>query len=327
MNVIKFPEPQLQIDFAFALKQIRQTYLQDALSETVGTINIVDLDSQLQNYVPHEDLSKMAKYGLRGELLFAVPIVLEKNPRLIGYYRLLMGYSQKDFYGTDKGFCAGRFRTMETKGIISKKSLGEIHALCAAFCNVASALLKGIDVKPLRLNRELLDDLTLLTVGPQLRGGANNKRGSAGVYEVFELIREIVAHAAIEVESNLIKIKTAAGPICLIEFAPDPDIVIRTEMGDDYRNVIAIEIKSGTDVSNIHNRIGEAEKSHQKAKQDGFNECWTIVNVRRLDREKAQKESPSTNRFYCLSMLAERSGEEYGDFRNRIISLTGISES
>ena len=71
-----------------------------------------------------------------------------------------------------------------------------------------------------------------------------------------------------------------------------------------YRNVVAIEVKSGTDVSNIHNRIGEAEKSHQKARQRSFTECWTVVNVGRLDMAKARSESPSTDRFYSLAALS-----------------------
>jgi hypothetical protein len=111
----------------------------------------------------------------------------------------------------------------------------------------------------------------------------------------------------------------------LIEFAPDPDIIILEEMEPNhFRNVVAIEVKSGTDISNIHNRIGEAEKSHQKARQQGFTECWTVVNVSKLDLKKAKGESPSTDRFYSLSELITRSGDEYDDFRRRILSLTAI---
>ena len=36
-----------------------------------------------------------------------------------------------------------------------------------------------------------------------------------------------------------------------------------------YRNIGAIEVMAGQDFSNIYNRIGEAEKSHQKAKANG----------------------------------------------------------
>jgi hypothetical protein len=126
--------------------------------------------------------------------------------------------------------------------------------------------------------------------------------------------------------ASQIVIRNAAGRKVLIEFAPDPDIIIREEMSkDNYRNMIALEIKGGTDFSNIHNRLGEAEKSHQKARIAGYVECWTVVNVDRIDIDLAKKESPSTNRFYRLSELESRAGEEYADFKNRIISLTGIA--
>jgi len=320
---IRFPPPKLQIGFAFALRRFRGIYLQNALLETVRDMEISNLDKQLSEYVPAADLATLAHHGLRAELLFAVPSVLEKNPYLIGYYRLLMGYSQKEFYGSDKGFGVGYFKGMEDKGRISKTAATDLPHLCAAFCETASALLAGIG--PLRVSRELLDDMTLLTVGPQLRGGANNQRGTDGIVLVFEIIREIVAHAAAEVRESAIKINSATGRPCLIEFAPDPDIIIREEMEHlHYRNVVAIEIKSGTDVSNIHNRIGEAEKSHQKARQRGFTECWTVVNVSRLDMVKARSESPSTDRFYSLAALSLRSGDEYDDFRRRVLSLTAI---
>ena len=82
-------------------------------------------------------------------------------------------------------------------------------------------------------------------------------------------------------------------------------------------------IKGGTDFSNIHNRIGEA-KSHQKAKGDGYVECWTVVNVDRIDLATSKTESPSTNRFYRLSQITAGLGKEYEDFATRVTSLTGI---
>ena len=85
-----------------------------------------------------------------------------------------------------------------------------------------------------------------------------------------------------------------------------------------------MEVKGGTDFSNIHNRVGEAEKSHQKARQAGFVECWTVVNVDRIDMAMAKRESPSTNNFYRISQLESGKGAEFCDFRDRIISLTGI---
>ncbi|MGL6527857.1 XcyI family restriction endonuclease [Aeromonas hydrophila] len=323
VNKINLSPPNQQIGFAFELKRFRGIYLQNALLETMRNLDIIEIDKQLAEYVPHADLANLAQYGLRAELLFATPTILIANPYLLGYYRLLLGYSQKEFYGNDKGFGVGFFKSMEEKGKVSTNAFTALPELCTALCAAASQLLAGVG--PLRVSRELLDDLTLLTVGPQLRGGANNKRGSAGITQLFDIIHEVVSHAVTDVRENSITVKNSAGRKCLIEFAPDPDIIIREEMEHEhYRNVVAIEVKSGTDVSNIHNRIGEAEKSHQKAKNRGFTECWTVVNVGRLDMDKARSESPSTNFFYSLVNLSLRTGEEYDDFRRRIQSLTAI---
>lgn len=322
MSVIKFPAPELQINFAFSLKKFRSIYLQNALLETIRDLDIATIDRELSELVSSADLASLAQHGLRGELLFAVPSVLMANPYLLGYYRLLMGYSQKEFYG--KSFGASYFKNMEVSGKVGQKASTAIPALCKAFCDAGSQLLN--EAGALRVSRELLDDLTLLTLGSQLRGGVNNQRGMAGVVLVFEIIREIVEHAASEVRETAIEINSATGRPFLIEFAADPDIIIREEMEPQhYRNVVAVEIKSGTDVSNIHNRIGEAEKSHQKAKNNSFTECWTIVNVDGLDMAKAKSESPSTDRFYSLTALALRSGAEYDDFRRRVMSLTAIA--
>ena len=318
---INIPIPELQIDFSFALMQIRSFYLGEALSSTIGEMDIREIDRELAEKVPIESINALARKGLRGELVFPVPCVLRKNPRLLGYYRLLLGFSQKDFYTTTFG--VSRSKGMETNGTLSTQAALDLEELGGALIGSACALIAGIGIE--RITRSLLDDLTLLTLGPQLRGGANVRKGSAAIARVFELIHEIVRPAILTVGTGRIQIRNAAGREVLIEFAPDPDIVIREEMANNtYRELIAIEIKGGTDFSNIHNRIGEAEKSHQKARRIGYNECWTVVNVDRMDVEMARNESPSTSRFYRISQLSLRGGEEYTDFRQRIIALTGI---
>lgn len=321
MLKINIPIPELQIDFSFALGQIRSLYLQDALSKTVDDIDLSILDIELSSYVPQVSLKALAKHGLRGELVFPVPCLLEANPYILGYYRLLLGFSQKEFYTTKFGVSG--FKSMEVKGILTKKNAEFLPDLCRGLIESAISLIDGIGVD--RISKELLDDLTLLTVGPQLRGGANVKKGVAGIVDVFQAIHDIVEHAANSSSASKIEIKNAAGRIVLIEFAPDPDIVIREEFSKGkYRNIIAIEVKGGTDFSNIHNRVGEAEKSHQKARAAGYVECWTVVNVDRIDMDMASRESPSTNTFYRLSSLKQGEGEEYQDFKDRVISLTGI---
>jgi hypothetical protein len=99
---------------------------------------------------------------------------------------------------------------------------------------------------------------------------------------------------------------------------------IKTEA--EARNLVAIEIKGGRDNSNIHNRIGEAEKSHQKARNDGFVECWTIVGISDLNMELAKKESPTTDRFYHLVRLTDELSDEFNDFRENLLSRLGICD-
>ncbi len=319
---LNIPQPEQQVGFSVLLAQSRTQFMQDALLDTVGNLNISDLDAQLRDYVPASALQALAKRGLRGELVFPVPMLLEANPYLLGYYRLLLGFSQKAFYSSDFG--TSPFHSMEKKGRISPTCHDHIDTLCSSLVTSAEGLVKGLG--DAMLSQELFDDLTLLTLGPQLRGGANVQLGAKAIAEVFDVIYDIVSHvASVTGKNNSITLQNAAGRAVLIEFAPDPDIIIREQMpGGTYRNIVAIEVKGGQDFSNIHNRIGEAEKSHQKARHDGYTECWTVVNVDRFDQQKAFTASPSTNRFYRISDLASRTGNEYEDFKGRILGITGI---
>lgn len=317
---IFIPEPELQVTFSSALAEIRSGMLQDALRETVRKLDIPAIDKELAALVPGHSLAILASHALRGEYFFPVPSVINANPRLLGYYRLLYGFSQKEFYTAN---VAGRFKALEERGVISAKISGDIAELCQAMAESGALLLAAISSAP--VTAALFDDLTLLTLGPQLRGGANVKRGTAAIVAVFGVIKEIVQHAVISSDARRIELKNAAGRAVFIEFASDPDIVIREEMSSGgLRHIVAMEVKGGQDFSNVHNRIGEAEKSHQKARDNKYTECWTVVNVDRIDVDMAKKESPSTDRFYRISALLEATGAEYDDFKDRIIALTSI---
>jgi hypothetical protein len=317
---IFIPEPELQVTFSSALAEIRATMLQDALRETVRKLDIPTIDKELAELVPGHSLAILASHALRGEFFFPVPSVINANPRLLGYYRLLYGYSQKEFYAAA---VAGRFKALEDRGVVSKAVSGDIAELCQAIAEAGTLLLAAISSAPINLG--LLDDLTLLTLGPQLRGGANVKRGTAAIVAVFGVIKEIVQHAVTSSNARRIELRNAAGRAVFIEFASDPDIVIREEMpSGGLRHIVAMEVKGGQDFSNVHNRIGEAEKSHQKARDNKYTECWTVVNVDRIDLTMAKKESPSTDRFYRISSLIDATGAEYDDFKDRIIALTSI---
>lgn len=319
---VTLPNPELQISFAGVLSELRALYLQDALRDAVAALRVPDIDAELAEFVPAHSLAALASHGLRGEMMFPVPSILNANPRLIGYYRLLYGYSRKEFFTTATGL--SRFSSMEGRGVIGKGISASIPDLCREMCKAGALLLAGIGSA--KISAGFLDDLTLLTLGPQLRGGANVRKGSAGIQIVFNAINQIVRDSVLSSTETCMTIRNAAGRTVLIEFAPDPDIIIREEMRPrQYRELIAIEVKAGSDFSNIHNRIGEAEKSHQKAKASGFVECWTVVNVDKIDIAMAHRESPSTNRFYRFSDLTNAESADFVDFRDRVISLTGIA--
>jgi hypothetical protein len=314
------PEPELQVSFARALAEIRAAMLQDALRETVSKLDIPTIDKELAAIVPAHSLSMLAGHGLRGELVFAVPTVIAANPRLVGYYRLLYGYSQKEFHKPGIG---SMYRAAEVSGKLSAQSAAALRDFCSAMADAGALLLAGISTD--HINAAILDDLTLLTLGPQLRGGANVAIGSAAIVAVFGVVKDIVSKSIESSTPESMTLKNAANRQVLIEFAPDPDIIIREQLrSGSFRHVIAIEVKGGKDFSNVHNRIGEAEKSHQKARANGYTECWTVVNVDKIDMKMAKRESPSTDRFYRISDLLDGSGSEFDDFRDRVISLTGI---
>ena len=126
---------------------------------------------------------------------------------------------------------------METKGIVPERAKDKLSLLCKALINSAAALADGIGLD--NLNGNIIDDLTLLTIGPQLRGGANVERGTAGIVDVFKVMYDIVKNSTTFSSSNKIELENAAGRTVLIEFAADPDIVIREKMGENrYRNIL-----------------------------------------------------------------------------------------
>jgi hypothetical protein len=317
---LHLPSSKLQATVVTVLDAFRRLYLQQALSQTITEIDLSKLNSELDLFASENDLKQLASLGIRGEFLFPVPYLFAINPRLLGYYRLLLGFSQKEFYHKAK---LGRFVAMEEKGKVPPRVAHEIDNLCHAFSTRASELIH--EIGPKRLTLDLLDDLTLLTLGPQLRGSNNTKIGKLANQAVFELIHSIVAHAVEKEGPTKLELRNASNRKVVIAFSADPDISVSEEVSEkSQRNVVAIEIKGGGDQSNIWNRLGEAEKSHQSAKQRGFVEFWTIFNVPKLDLTKAREKSPTTNRFYSLPDLLASSSEAFSDFRNRLVSLVGI---
>lgn len=309
--------PDLQVSFYQRLEAVRQVYLWPALSDTVSRVDLRVVDRELREMTPEGAIQLIARWGLRGETFFPVPVLLRENPFLLGYYRLLYGLSQKEFYGKGP---FGRFKSMEDRGEISPRAERELTELCRSLAETGARLASKLDP----VSRDLLHELQLLTLGPQFRGSANTKIGDAATQQVFDIIRSIVGDHITEMTRRSMTLTNAAGRLVLIEFASDPDVHVTEKMSNAVRQILSIEIKGGADVSNIHNRLGEAEKSHLKAKKLGCSEFWTILRVP-LTADVASRGSPTTTRFFQLDEILQSDGERARMFREELVARLGIT--
>lgn len=100
----------------------------------------MSIDKELATFAPAASLRKLASWGLRGELVFAVPTVLAANPYLLGYYRLLLGFSQKAFYTAASGIA--KFKALEERGTLGKAQATALQQLCRALCLSGDKLLQ-----------------------------------------------------------------------------------------------------------------------------------------------------------------------------------------
>jgi hypothetical protein len=169
-----------------------------------------------------------------------------------------------------------------------------------------------------------LRELPLLTFGSQLQGSNNTQIGKTAMKEVFGAVKEIVANYIVGIAENRLTLKNAAGRTVFISLSHDPDVCVQEQVSDRIHHKVAIEVKGGTDVSNAHNRAGEAEKSHQKAKKFGFPEYWTIISKQGLEQFKLQAESPTTNHWFDVAEVLARKGRDWDDFRQRLAGACGI---
>jgi hypothetical protein len=209
----------LQIGFHFRLKNIKDLYFHEALSKVVLNIPISLIDSELNELVPTGALQKLASFSIRGEAIFPLPIILKSNPFLIGYYRLLLGFSQKEFYSKGP---FGPFKNMEEKGKLSNVALSKLNDLCTSLIATANDFIMQLQ----EVNLSLISELQILTVGPQLRGSMNNKYGQAATQKTFTIIKDLVKNYIISSTPASILIKNASGRIVTIMFSSDPDIEI-----------------------------------------------------------------------------------------------------
>lgn len=175
-----------------------------------------------------------------------------------------------------------------------------------------------------KLTERDLRELPLLTFGSQLQGSNNTQIGKTAMKEVFIAIKEIVTRCVVGTKQNQLAVKNSAGRTVTISLSHDPDVRLQELMGSVVHHKVAIEVKGGTDRSNAPNRAGEAEKSHQKAKQAGFPEFWTIISKQGLELSKLKNESPTTNHRFDVAEVLARKGKDWEEFRQRIAGTVAI---
>jgi len=311
--------PSRQVIFHQMLVAARKSVLMDALSEALGLLDPNTTKKQILACVPAEAQKVLAAAGIRDEHVFPVPAVLEKKPTLVGYYRLLLGVSQKRFYR--KGTGMGPFKSMETRGVFNPKKRPDLERFCAVMAENLAELVRQISPK---VTARDVSELPLLTLGAQLYGSNNNAIGKQATIDVFLSVAEIVHKFIVSQDSTKIVIRNASKRKVIIALSGDPDIRLQEEFEGKLRNILAIEIKGGTDVSNAHNRAGEAEKSHRKAKKQDFRDYWTIISLAGVDPTLLQQESPTTNSWFDVAQVLAREGKDWREFRSRFAGAVGI---
>ncbi len=316
---VKCPSISRQIAFHQLLLSARRTWLSGALGEALAEADPSILKSQLIEFAPADALKILASAQIRDEQVFPTPLLLQIKPTLVGYYRLLAGIPQKTFYGSGTGM--GRLKSMENSGLITEKQKTLLPQFCREMGRAMGELVR--EISP-RIRPEDLAELPLLTLGAQFQGANNNRIGQQATKDVFLAIGKIVGKTIVQQSENKLTLRNSSGNTVVISLSSDPDVRIQLQQGGVLRNKLAIEIKGGTDKSNAHNRAGEAEKSHRKARLQDFRECWTLIFKTGLNQAKLKQESPTTNQWFDVAQVLAEDGEDWTEFRTRLADVLGI---
>jgi len=241
--------PSRQVIFHQMLVAARKTILTDALSEALGSVDPALVKKQIALYIPADAQKILAASGIRDEHVFPLPIVLEKKPTLVGYYRLLLGISQKRFYRSGTGMSP--FKSMEQRGMFDPKRRPPLEEFARVMAESIAEMVRQISP---RINARDVTELPLITLGAQLYGSNNNAIGQQATLDVFVSVAEIVKKFIISRDTKKITVRNASKRKVFIALSTDPDIRIQEDFNGKLRNKLAIEIKGGTDNSNAHNR-------------------------------------------------------------------------
>ncbi len=178
------------------------------------------------------------------------------------------------------------------------------------------------------LHRSDVEQLPLLMLGAQADGSWRTRIGQSATKSVYQGIRAVVEASGLEFadspDETSLTLVNHAGRKITAALAADPDVVIREDIGAVSVLKVAVEIKGGTDQSNAHNRAGEAEKSHQKARASNAADFWTIISLDRVDRTVIFAESPTTRQWFDVTQVVRQQGADWDRFVDAVKIAMGI---
>ena len=321
MASFTLPPPARQVYIRNFLDEARTSVLADSLRAAVKEIAPQTLADEMNTHAPAAARQVLQGTHVRDDLVFATPSVLRRDPRTLGYYRLLLGVSQKRFYTTASGL--GPFKSMEERGIIRPALDPDIPALCdalnAAMGDLVVTLKGGMTATD-------VDQLPIMTLGAQADGSWRTRIGRKATEDVFDALKSVIKGQGVTYtdDERSLSLTNSSGRPVAIALASDPDVVIKEMVNTQEVFKVAIEIKGGTDHSNAHNRAGEAEKSHRKAALAGATDFWTVISTTGISMTTLQSESPTTRQWFNLEEVLACAGADWTRLVNLVLSAMGI---
>ena len=308
-----------QLEFHPLLVAARKTKLAPAVSDAAEQCDHALLRRQIIEFGDREVLRRAARVGIRDEHVVATPCLLKQKPSALGYYRLLTGLSKKQFYHRRTGF--GPLESMEEGNVLTPRNEPHLPSVCKQLNSLIKDLVIPLDVN---FTAEDIRDLPLLQLGAQLDGAHRVRIGETAAQEVFAVVGGLLRRHVSDASPKRLALTDAAGIPVIVRRSSDPDIEIIRDDGSARPRRIAIEIKGGTDLSNAHNRAGEAEKSHLKARKAGATQFWTVASLPPSNLTEFQAQSPTTNLWFDLSEVLGRKGNSWDEFRLQLTSAVGV---
>jgi hypothetical protein len=321
MGKFTLPPPARQVYVRNFLELARATVLSAALRAAVKEIDPQTLAAEMNQHAPAAVRKVLQGLSVRDDQVFVTPSVLRTDPRTLGYYRLLLGVSQKRFYGHGSGL--GPFKAMEDKGVIRPGLDSDLPDVCEAMNESMAALVTGIGGGMTQLD---VEQLPLMTLGAQADGSWRTRIGQKATEDVFDALKNVIKTRGVAYTDTArrLTLTNSSGRVVTLALAADPDVVIKETVNDQEVFKVAVEIKGGTDYSNAHNRAGEAEKSHRKAAKSGASDFWTVISKTGISMSTLQTESPTTKQWFDLEEVLGGAGKDWGRLVNLVLSVMGI---